>query len=561
MQKKTVIKCSVLIFVLLLIPLVTAQAAILKVGPSAPYTTIQAAINAAVDNDEIWVEQGTYALTAMINVNKKVAIYGGFTGSETLLSQRSWVTNVTTVDGQNAVGCFYATADATIDGFTITRGYKAGSGDVDKGAGILNGDPTLAAPPADAPDLTVANCIFYRNESYLKSGGAICNFTSAGNLTITSSTFTENFGDEQGGAIRVQKGNTSITDCVFTGNKIKKDTGGVGGAVAISNTAGTAVIERCIFTENKCKDAGALSADVNATISRCIFKNNNPVIAAPRYGTIGSRGDLPVTVTNCLFYGNRVQYGGGICINGSGTNENLNVINCTFANNILVGTGATGGAIYSLKTGGTAFNVTNCILWGNTNTNEIAGPTGFLAPTVSYTDTDQTAAAGSNINQDPLFVEPITSNFHIQGISPCINTATVTGAPINDLEGTPRPQGSGYDMGSYEYTLDPTAITLSSFDAKPGNRSVTLNWVTGTEVDNAGFNIYRAGADGAYVQINDEIIPADGNSASGAAYQFVDNNVQNRQTYSYKLEDVDLNGAKTMHGPVQATPRFIYLFQ
>ena len=163
-------------------------------------------------------------------------------------------------------------------------------------------------------------------------------------------------------------------------------------------------------------------------LSRCIFANNNPVIAAPRYGTIASRGDLPVTVTNCLFYGNRVQYGGGIAINGSGTNENLNVINCTFAGNILVGTGATGGAIYSQKTGGTAFNVTNCILWGNTNTNEIAGATGFLAPTVSYTDTDQTGYAGSNgnINQDPLFVDQLSpaDNFRIQGISPCINAAT-----------------------------------------------------------------------------------------------------------------------------------------
>ena len=566
MKKRVLIGCS-LLMALMLIPWVTAQAAILQVGPSwsgTPYATIQAAIDAAAaTGDEIWVEQGTYALTAMITVNKKVAIYGGFTGAETLLSQRNWVTNVTTVDGQNTVGCFYTTADATIDGFTITRGYKGGSGDVDKGAGILNGDPSLGAPPADAPDLTVANCIFYRNESFVKSGGAICNFTSAGNLVITASTFTENFGDEQGGAIRVQKGNVIIEDSVFTGNKIKKDTGGVGGAIAISSTAGAAVIERCTFTGNKCRDAGAVSADVNATFTRCIFANNNPVIAAPRYGTIGSRGDLPVTVTNCLFYGNRVQYGGGIAINGSGTNENLNVMNCTFANNILVGTGATGGAIYSLKTGGTAFNVTNCILWGNTNTNEIAGATGFLAPTVSYTDTDQTGYAGSNgnINQDPLFVDPITSDFHIQGISPCISSATATGAPNNDLEGTPRPQGVAFDMGAFEYILDPTAITLSSFDAKPGNHSVTLIWVTETEIDNAGFNIYRAGADGVFVKINAEMIPAQGTAASGETYQFVDSGAQNRQTYSYKLEDVDLNGTATQYGPKTATPRFIYLFK
>jgi hypothetical protein len=570
MKKKiTITNLLLLVFAALtLIPMSTAKAAILQVGPSwpgTPYTTIQAAIDAAAPTgDEIWVEQGTYALSSMITVNKKVSLYGGFTGSETARSQRNWVTNVTTVDGQNTVGCFYTTADATIDGFTITRGYKGGSGDVDKGAGILNGDPALTTPPADAPDLTVANCIFYRNESFTKSGGAICNVLGAGNITITESTFNENFGDEQGGAIRVQKGNTIIQDCVFTGNKIKKDTGGVGGAVAISNTAGTALIERCTFSENKCRDAGALSADVQATISRCVFKNNNPVIAAPRYGTIASRGDLPLTITNCLFYGNRVQSGGGIAINSSGTNENMNVINCTFSGNVLVGTGATGGAIYSQKTAGTAFNVTNCILWANTNTNEIAGATGFLAPTVSYTDTDQTGYAGSNgnINQDPLFVG--SGDYHLQigpyncvAISPCIDTGTSSGAPSDDLDGTPRPQCNGYDMGAYEMT-SPTVIDLASFTATPSNKAVILEWTTASEVDNAGFNIYRAEEGGAYVKINDALIAAQGSPTSGATYEFVDDNVQNRVLYSYKLEDIDINGAATLHGPVSATPRAMY---
>ena len=74
-----------------------------------------------------------------------------------------------------------------------------------------------------------------------------------------------------------------------------------------------------------------------------------------------------------------------------------------------------------------------------------------------------------------------------------------------------------------------------------------------------GFNIYRAGADGVFVKINAEIIPAQGTSASGAAYQFVDSSVQNRQTYSYKLEDVDLNGTATQHGPVHGNPA-VHLF-
>jgi len=99
---------------------------------------------------------------------------------------------------------------------------------------------------------------------------------------------------------------------------------------------------------------------------------------------------------------------------------------------------------------------------------------------------------------------------------------------------------------------------LSSFTAQPGNGSVTLNWVTETEVDNAGFNIYRATAEnGPYVKINDSLIAGAGSSTAGAAYEFVDENLKNRKTYYYKLEDIDLNGTSNMHGPGSATPRWI----
>jgi hypothetical protein len=32
----------------------------------------------------------------------------------------------------------------------------------------------------------------------------------------------------------------------------------------------------------------------------------------------------------------------------------------------------------------------------------------------------------------------------------------------------------------------------------------------------------------------------------------------NRKTYYYKLEDIDLSGTSTMHGPVYVKPRVIY---
>ncbi len=104
-----------------------------------------------------------------------------------------------------------------------------------------------------------------------------------------------------------------------------------------------------------------------------------------------------------------------------------------------------------------------------------------------------------------------------------------------------------------------TAIELSGFEAIPGNNQVILNWSTETENDNAGFNIYRAESEaGEYIKINNSLIPAKGSSTEGASYQFVDTDVQNRKTYYYKLEDIDLNGTATMHGPVSATPRWVF---
>jgi hypothetical protein len=34
--------------------------------------------------------------------------------------------------------------------------------------------------------------------------------------------------------------------------------------------------------------------------------------------------------------------------------------------------------------------------------------------------------------------------------------------------------------------------------------------------------------------------------------------VKNYRSYYYKLEDIDLDGTSTMHGPVSAVPRGIY---
>lgn len=110
-----------------------------------------------------------------------------------------------------------------------------------------------------------------------------------------------------------------------------------------------------------------------------------------------------------------------------------------------------------------------------------------------------------------------------------------------------------------EECIESTLITLSAFKAKPGNRSVTLIWQTESEIDNAGFNLYRAeSADGPYVKINYALIHAEGSPTQGTAYEFVDKGLDNRKIYYYKLEDIDLNGMTTQHGPISATPKLFY---
>lgn len=104
-------------------------------------------------------------------------------------------------------------------------------------------------------------------------------------------------------------------------------------------------------------------------------------------------------------------------------------------------------------------------------------------------------------------------------------------------------------------TEPPTAVSLVNFKVKAnGDGSVILAWETASEVDNAGFNIYRSKwGDGTYKKVNVKLIPAQGNGAFGDSYSFED--TPGRGTFYYKLEDMDENGVSAMHGPVKVRVR------
>jgi len=153
-----------------------------------------------------------------------------------------------------------------------------------------------------------------------------------------------------------------------------------------------------------------------------------------------------------------------------------------------------------------------------------------------------TVSEGSDIFADPIFVMPVRPTF-----TPSCDPLSPAESSASDTDG-----GLPLDRGATQIDCEPTAICLASFTAQAGLGTVTLAWETATEVDNAGFNLYRAMVeDGPYSQINDGLIAAEGDPVSGASYSFADR--PDYGTFYYKLEDVDYYGVSTLHGSVRVT--------
>jgi len=95
-----------------------------------------------------------------------------------------------------------------------------------------------------------------------------------------------------------------------------------------------------------------------------------------------------------------------------------------------------------------------------------------------------------------------------------------------------------------------TLVELSRFEGSHENGKALLTWKTASEIDNAGFHLWRAEGEGPYVRITTAMIPALGSSVQGAEYAFEDSAVYPNRIYSYKLEDIDMNGQSAFHGPV-----------
>ncbi len=140
-----------------------------------------------------------------------------------------------------------------------------------------------------------------------------------------------------------------------------------------------------------------------------------------------------------------------------------------------------------------------------------------------------------------------------------INYSFAQPSTVNLSAGTTYQMGQGYWYGGGF----PTAVKLVSFAAVPSGAAIRLTWETAAEWDNLGFNLYRRSTlEGPAIRVNPDLIPPahPPGSGEGGTYTFLDTTVTGGATYFYTLEDVDLNGTRTLHGPVQATaPYAVFL--
>jgi uncharacterized repeat protein (TIGR01451 family) len=173
--------------------------------------------------------------------------------------------------------------------------------------------------------------------------------------------------------------------------------------------------------------------------------------------------------------------------------------------------------------------------------------------TCSQADGTVTCQLGTMINTATATVTILTL---AAAPGTAVNTATVAADQTD-------PNLTNNTSTQTEIITQATAIHLHSFAArtgtdKSGASRVILSWKTGAESHNLGFNIYRE-ENGQRVRLNPSLIAGSAlmmkealPKHSGKTYSWIDSS-STAGSSPYWLEDVDVNGVRTMHGPVSVS--------
>jgi len=364
--------------------------------------------------------------------------------------------------GMASGGDALAVSDCTFSGNTASNG-----------GGMWNGDGLAI----------VTNCTFSGNSAYsstsdLCSGGAM--FNQQTSAIVTGCLFADNSAEYMGGAINYIYSLPTVTDCTFTGNSAGRYGGGICSTSNAGNPSTWGTVSNCTFSGNSAGWNGGgmftqhwdpVPAVTLLTVTDCTFVSNSAaggggmsnlrcatVVTGCRFmgnsagdgGGMSNTSEASPTLANCTFTGNSAGRNGGGMSNYASASPTLT--NCTFTRN----SAAFGGGMTNQLSASPT--LINCILWGD-------APGEFFNQSssafVTYSDVQWGYGGAGNIDINPMFVDPANGDYHLQDNSPCVDSGTPVGAPSTDIEGNPRPQGFGVDMGAYEASFSNTVRILS----------------------------------------------------------------------------------------------------
>ena len=184
-------------------------------------------------------------------------------------------------------------------------------------------------------------------------------------------------------------------------------------------------------------------------------------------------------------------------------------------------------------------NVTNIISGGNYGAE-------YISVRVTYVPSTNTWClfAESNTSAFPQITPGLTST----QISTSVVNSTYTGTALNYLGVLWNHNTASGDNAFFDdiYISDPGGVLpvqLNSFNSGVVKNTVTLNWSTSSEINNAGFEVEKIQSSEFRIQNWEKIgfVKGKGTTNTTTNYSFSDSKL-NSGKYSYRLKQIDYNG-------------------
>ena len=238
---------------------------------------------------------------------------------------------------------------------------------------------------------------------------------------------------------------------------------------------------------------------------------------------------------------------------------------------VLGQSGATDSIRLTRYSGGIQGTLTNLIV---SNTGGLADfGAEYLSIKVTYTPAIETWELFLRNDGVSAFADPAAGSLTSQGT---IVDSTSTGSSLPLMGGWWQGSTAISQLAFFDNTTvavdEPTAVRLTDFSAVQNGDEVLLHWRTGYEARNLGYNIYRE-RNGKRVCVTASLVAGSALIAgrqttlkSGLNYTWYDDLKQtddggsaNLQLSSvtYWLEDVGIDGTRTLHGPIAPTVSFM----